>query len=114
MERVTKADLASVFDALKAAALAAGVEEASRWHLVIGSKTYGNAYRIWLAHPDYERAMADLSNEGNYAPGWSAHYTPIGINSYLGMTAREALEAMSNMKSAFYAVIDAPKYGQRP
>lgn len=109
-ERITAAQLRSTFEHLKDRALAAGVTEAARWHLTEGSKTYGNAFGIWLAHPDYERAMRGESPDPD--SGWSAHYSPL-VNDRLGMTKAEAWETMRAMISAFNAVVWAREEANR-
>lgn len=87
--RVKHVDLVQALEQLKSAAQNVGIEEAARWNLEIGSKTYGRAYRLWL----------QLKN-----PEHTGHYTPI-VQDYLGMTAGEALETMNTMKRAFLAVL---------
>jgi hypothetical protein len=102
--RISKSDLSVAFAGMCDAAVKAGVAEAARWHLDIGSKTYGQAYRIWLAHEDYEQGMA-----GHLGSDWhSGHYTP-AVSDYLGMTAAEAFASINTLRSAFLAVVWAVK-----
>jgi hypothetical protein len=100
MSTVTRAALETALELTKDAAVKAGVTEADRWHLDIGSKTYGRAYRIWLADETYEAGRLSGFTNGEK----SGHYTPV-VHDYLGMTAREAIEALRTMRSAFLAVI---------
>jgi hypothetical protein len=96
-DRISRADLAAMLDTLRTAAIGAGVVEAERWRIDIGSKTYGRAYRLWLKSSD---------------PSRTGHYSP-AVRDYLGMTAREAHQTMSTLRDAFHAVTDAAKYGPR-
>lgn len=96
-DRITRTDLAAMLDTLRTAAIGAGVAEAARWRVDIGSKTYGRAYRLWLASSD---------------PSKTGHYSP-AVRDYLGMTAREAHATMSTLREAFWAVSNAAKYGPR-
>jgi hypothetical protein len=104
-DRITVKDVRALLDSVKRAAISAGIDEASRWHLEVGSKTYGNAWRIWLAHEDYERAVRSPVGAlpEDLDPGWSAHYSPI-VRDYLGMTAREAFDTLNTLRNAFHAV----------
>lgn len=88
-DRITRDDLARMLDGLRRAAIDVGIGEAARWHLEVGSKTYGRAYRLWLKHTDY--------------PAHSGHYAPV-VRDFLGMTAREAFDTMSTLRDAFHAV----------
>jgi hypothetical protein len=82
----TNSNLEGVFTAMQDAAVKAGVTEAANWHLEMGSKTYGRAYRVWLSKAET-----------------SGHYSPM-VNDYLGMTKNEAEATLQAMRSAFLAV----------
>jgi hypothetical protein len=85
-ERISQKDVLTALELVKSAAVAAGVTEATNWHLDVGSKTYGRAWRIWLAKE-----------------GTTGHYTPM-VHDFLGMTASEAHHTLRSYRSAFLAV----------
>lgn len=73
-----------------------------------GSKTYGRAYRV------YEVADRSLWGKKGNASDWSGeygsgHYEPTIGYSYLGMTAREAHEAIAERKRMIYDIVRALK-----
>jgi hypothetical protein len=86
-ERITQKDVIALLAVVRDLAVKAGIAEATNWHLDIGSKTYGRAWRIWLAKE-----------------GTSGHYTP-AVTDFLGMTATEAYHTLQAYRSAFLAVI---------
>lgn len=89
-DRITRTDLeaarAAHEGALRRYGMIAGDESIG---LTIGSKTYGNAYRIHLNMP---------GSTGHYAP-------PVGTGSgYLGMTARDAYDMLTATTRAIHDV----------
>lgn len=84
--RVTVQDLTAELQLMSLAAQRAGVAEAANWRVDLGSKTYGRAYRLWLAKP-----------------GETGHYSPT-VRDFLGMTANEALTTLRVLRNAFEAV----------
>ncbi len=87
--RITRADLETALESAKSAASKLGIVS-TNWHLQIGSKTYGNAYRLFNRNPES-----------------GGLYNVHGINDYLGMTASEAYGKLCAMTDAWYAVLAA-------
>lgn len=80
-ERPTRRDVEAVFASYVDACDTYGlVTPGRRLVLSIGSKTYGNAYRVNEVWQDRERG--------------TGHYAPAIGSDYLGMTAREAHETL--------------------
>lgn len=86
-ERITRDDLNRALASHADALAAVGISYDGRLALDIGSKTYGNAYRL------------------NRIPsGSSAHHRPPVGDSYLGMTARDAYDNLTTRTAVLYDV----------
>lgn len=90
-QRFTVKDVRAALVNAACAADAVGLDT-SYWHLQEGSKINGNAYRIFRRDPD-SGGLRDLG----FTSG----------NGYLGMTAREAYDALCHYQGAWWAVADA-------
>lgn len=93
MERITRKDLDAMFGRYVRAIEAGGyVRDGYHLTLDIGSKTYGRAYRV------YETANRELWGTDNGKGGkyGSGQYEPTIGRNYLGMTAREAYDALAD------------------
>lgn len=86
---MTSTDVRHAFTRATDAARAARLDP-SPWHLVMGSPTYGRAFRLVAVDP---------------ATGGQS--TPAGLwDSYLGMSRREAVRTLDGMRSAWLSVAD--------
>jgi hypothetical protein len=91
-ERITRTDLERARKCHEIALRRYGMlSPQDELHLDIGSKTYGNAYRIWVKKP-----------------GESGHYESpvIGSSGFLGMTAREAWDRLTMVTGVIYSSMD--------
>ena len=90
-ERYTKKDVQNAFALLCETAEKVGVKApGDEWVLQTGSRTYGNAYRIF---------RVDLPGTGLRDLGFTAG------TGYLGMTAREAWDTLGCYRRAWLAVL---------
>lgn len=135
-QRITQADLDRALTAHINALEAVGVQYDGRLGIDIGSKTYGRAYRLFLTDKldrcqerryltpdgrhvhfpedhatdklDYSWDHADCTRcNGTRLERCSGHYNPPIGSDYLGMTAREAWEALTTRTATIYQTADA-------
>ena len=111
MDRITRKDLDQALEHHVAALQCVGIVYDGRLVLSIGSKTYGNAYRLNLTgvmDRCQGRPWSDQTHEGCEECGGtresrsSAHYRPPVGDDYLGMTAREAYDTLTARTRAVY------------
>lgn len=91
MNRITKSDLDVAVSAYVSAAETLGIRPPHGHHieLRLGSKTFGNAYRlVWVS-----------DSSGGYSAA-----SGITDSGFLGWTAREAYTKLWSVTDAFYAV----------
>lgn len=93
MTRYTRKDVESAFESVREAANEVGFPQVE-YHLQIGSKTYGQAYRMSVREPG-TGALCRTP--------WDRGY------GYLGMTAGEACETLWTIRAVLYAVLDLRK-----
>lgn len=103
MDRITKADLAAALEHHKLALEAVGIKYEGELRMDHGSKTYGNAYRIYRTNVPIPAGEA---GEGRWADVRisSAHYNPPVGSDFLGMTAREAYDNLTTRTSVLWDV----------
>lgn len=83
MEQVTIEQVRGVFARFAEACTRYGLVADGRvLRLAEGSKLYGNAFRVYETGTD------------RTVPGWSAHHSPTVGSDFLGMTKREAYDAL--------------------
>lgn len=89
MTSTSAQDVRAVFTRATSAARSAGLDT-STWHLVLGSPTYGRAFRLVSVDP----------NTGGQS-------TALGLwGDYLGATRREAALSLDAMRLAWISVAD--------
>lgn len=104
-ERITNEDLARALTAHDGALRSNGLmPESAKLGLDHGSKTYGRAFRLFVTYTDDR-------------PGWSGHHRPPVGDDFLGMTKRDAYEALTartrHISDVFHVLqqADKPKPG---
>jgi len=70
--------------------------------LDIGSKTYGRAYRLYVSG---DMVTDPVTGRNTYPNGSGHHGAPVG-GDFVGMTAREAYDTITNRCSALWDVIE--------
>ncbi len=94
MERITRKDLDQALAAHVTALESVGIKYDGRLVLSIGSKYYGNAYRL------------------NRIPeGETGHWNPPVGGDFLGMTAREAYDRLTERTRTIYDTARAIREG---
>ena len=73
--------------------------------LDIGSKTYGRAYRLYVSG-DMVRVKGDSGVYRNTYPNGSGHHRPPVGCDFVGMTAREAYDTITDRCSVLWAVME--------
>ena len=110
MDRITRKDLDQALERHVAALAHVGIVYDGRLVLSIGSKTYGNAYRLNLTGV-MDRCQGrprTVTHDGCHECGGtresrsSAHYRPPVGDDYLGMTAREAYDTLTARTRTIY------------
>lgn len=135
MDRITQADLTRALEAHVTALEKCGITYSGRMGLSHGSKPNGIAYRLYVTDFDYhcQETKWHLTPAGNYNGidySWdhanckrchgtkreicSGHNNPPVGDDYLGMTAREAYDALTSRTRAIYDVASAIDQGKKP
>lgn len=118
-DRITSKDLERAVQAHRDALERCGITFDGRLGLAIGSKTYGRAYRLYVTDFDYHcqnQKYLDFPNgrvedwdhadcrrcNGTKREKCSGHNRPPIGDDYLGMTAREAYDALTARTRVIY------------
>lgn len=130
MDRITSKDLARALEGHVTALEKCGIKYDGRLILSEGSKTYGNAYRLNLTDfpnhcqnrqwdeqsASYAKIVWDHTDcercHGTKIEKCSGHSRPPVGDDYLGMTAREAYDALTARTRSIYDVATALDRGK--